>query len=48
MSIYDFKIKAQDGSEVMLSDYKGKVRHAGIEPEPPHDDSFGLFLPLAP
>lgn len=25
MSIYDFKVKAQDGSEVMLSDYKGKV-----------------------
>ncbi len=25
MSIYDFKIKAQDGSEVALSDYKGKV-----------------------
>ncbi|MBQ8826733.1 MAG: glutathione peroxidase [Oscillospiraceae bacterium] len=25
MSIYDFKVKAQDGSEVPLSDYKGKV-----------------------
>ena len=25
MNIYDFKIKAQDGSEVPLSDYKGKV-----------------------
>lgn len=25
MSIYDFKVKAQDGSEVVLSDYKGKV-----------------------
>lgn len=25
MSIYDFKVKAQDGSEVALSDYKGKV-----------------------
>ena len=25
MGIYDFKIKAQDGSEVALSDYKGKV-----------------------
>ena len=25
MSIYDFKVKAQDGSEVSLSDYKGKV-----------------------
>ena len=24
-SIYDFKVKAQDGSEVSLSDYKGKV-----------------------
>lgn len=25
MNIYDFKAKAQDGSEVSLSDYKGKV-----------------------
>ena len=25
MSIYDFNVKAQDGSEVALSDYKGKV-----------------------
>jgi len=25
MNIYDFKVKAQDGSEVALSDYKGKV-----------------------
>lgn len=25
MSIYDFKVRAQDGSEVLLSDYKGKV-----------------------
>lgn len=25
MSIYDFKVTAQDGSEVALSDYKGKV-----------------------
>ena len=25
MSIYDFTVKAQDGSEVSLSDYKGKV-----------------------
>ena len=25
MSIYDFKVKAQDGSEISLSDYKGKV-----------------------
>ena len=25
MSIYDFKVKAQDGSEVSLGDYKGKV-----------------------
>ena len=25
MSIYDFKVKAQDGSEVSLSDYQGKV-----------------------
>lgn len=25
MSIYDYKVKAQDGSEVSLSDYKGKV-----------------------
>lgn len=25
MSIYDFKVKAQDGSEVALTDYKGKV-----------------------
>ena len=25
MSIYDFKVKAQDSSEVYLSDYKGKV-----------------------
>ena len=25
MSIYDFKVKARDGSEVALSDYKGKV-----------------------
>ena len=25
MCIYDFKVTAQDGSEVSLSDYKGKV-----------------------
>ncbi len=25
MGIYDFKVKAQDGSEVALSDYQGKV-----------------------
>ncbi len=25
MNIYDFKVKAQDGREVSLSDYKGKV-----------------------
>ncbi len=25
MSIYDFKVKAQNGSEVSLSDYRGKV-----------------------
>ena len=25
MNIYDFKIKAQDGNEISLSDYKGKV-----------------------
>ena len=25
MNIYDFKVKVQDGSEVLLSDYKGKV-----------------------
>lgn len=25
MSVYDFKVKAQDGSEVSLSSYKGKV-----------------------
>ena len=25
MSIYDFKVKAQDGSEVSLEDYRGKV-----------------------
>ena len=25
MSVYDFKVKAQDGSEVALSDYRGKV-----------------------
>lgn len=25
MNIYDFKVKAQDGNEVSLSDYKGKV-----------------------
>ena len=25
MSIYDFKVKAQDGSEVSLADYQGKV-----------------------
>lgn len=25
MSIYDFKVKAQDGKEVALADYKGKV-----------------------
>ncbi len=25
MSIYDFKVKAQDGREVSMSDYKGKV-----------------------
>ena len=25
MNIYDFKIQAQDGREVPLSDYKGKV-----------------------
>lgn len=25
MTVYDFKVKAQDGSEVSLSDYKGKA-----------------------
>ena len=25
MSVYDFKVKAQDGSEVSLSDYQGKL-----------------------
>ena len=25
MSIYDFSVKAQDGSDVALADYKGKV-----------------------
>ena len=25
MGIYDFKVKAQDGREVSLADYKGKV-----------------------
>ena len=25
MGIYDFKVKAQDGSEIALSDYQGKV-----------------------
>lgn len=25
MNIYDFKVKAQDGSEISLADYKGKV-----------------------
>ena len=25
MNIYDFKVTAQDGHEVSLSDYKGKV-----------------------
>ena len=25
MSVYDFKVKAQDGSEVSLADYRGKV-----------------------
>lgn len=25
MNIYDFKVKAQDGSDVSLADYKGKV-----------------------
>lgn len=25
MSIYDFSVKAQDGSEVSLADYRGKV-----------------------
>ena len=25
MSVYDYKVKAQDGSEVSLADYKGKV-----------------------
>ena len=25
MSVYDFKVKAQDGSEVSIADYKGKV-----------------------
>lgn len=25
MSVYDFKVKAMDGSEVSLADYKGKV-----------------------
>lgn len=25
MSVYDFKVKAQDGSEISLADYKGKV-----------------------
>ena len=25
MSVYDYKVKAQDGSDVDLADYKGKV-----------------------
>ena len=25
MSVYDFTVKAQDGSDVSLADYKGKV-----------------------
>lgn len=25
MNVYDFKVKAQDGSEISLADYKGKV-----------------------
>ena len=25
MNVYDFTVKAQDGSEVKLSDYRGKV-----------------------
>lgn len=25
MSIYDFTVKTQDGKEISLSDYKGKV-----------------------
>lgn len=25
MGVYEFKIRAQDGSELSLSDYKGKV-----------------------
>ena len=25
MNIYDFKVKAQDGGEISLADYKGKV-----------------------
>ena len=25
MGIYDFKVRAQDGGEVSLADYKGKV-----------------------
>ena len=25
MGIYDFSVKAQDGSEVALADYRGKV-----------------------
>lgn len=48
MSIYDFKVKAQDGSEVALSDYKGKVllivnTATGCGFTPQYDELQGLY-----
>ena len=48
MNIYDFKVKAQDGSEVSLSDYKGKVllivnTATGCGFTPQYDELQGLY-----
>jgi len=48
MGIYDYKVKAQDGSEVALSDYKGKVllivnTATGCGFTPQYDDLQDLY-----
>ena len=48
MSVYDFKVKAQDGSEVSLEDYKGKVllivnTATGCGFTPQYDDLQDLY-----